>query len=246
MIDPALTRDRLRGALFGLAVGELLAAPAEGLDSDEIMRRYGRLVHLHADTAPGPITELASRLAAAITAGVRLADEHAPAELALVLVPVAIAARLDSGEAGRDAGEAGAIIATLAALAATLDPFAHWPARPTVGRVTAIRGDAILDRLRDQSRTALSPLAAASLFADCPAPSRLALEVAAALVARPHSSESAVVYATAMGGAATLRAALTAALVGVHRGAAALPSRWCEHLPAELTRATLTACERLR
>ena len=63
-------RDRFRGALLGLAVGEALGAPAEFLTADQIVERYGVIAEMIGggchDVAPGQATDatdMALRLA---------------------------------------------------------------------------------------------------------------------------------------------------------------------------------------
>ena len=54
---PISTRDRFRGALLGLAVGEAMGAPVEFLTADQIMERYGLVTQMIGggvyDLAPG-------------------------------------------------------------------------------------------------------------------------------------------------------------------------------------------------
>jgi len=54
-------RDRFRGALLGLAVGEALGAPAEFLTADQIVERYGVIAEMIGggchDVAPGQTTD---------------------------------------------------------------------------------------------------------------------------------------------------------------------------------------------
>ena len=54
-------RDRFRGALLGLAVGEALGAPAEFLTADQIVERYGVITEMVGggchDVAPGETTD---------------------------------------------------------------------------------------------------------------------------------------------------------------------------------------------
>ncbi|MBK5997123.1 ADP-ribosylglycohydrolase family protein, partial [Streptomyces sp. MBT58] len=42
-MDTAVGKERARGALLGLAVGDALGAPAENLRPSEIRRRWGRI-----------------------------------------------------------------------------------------------------------------------------------------------------------------------------------------------------------
>jgi ADP-ribosyl-[dinitrogen reductase] hydrolase len=54
-------RDRFRGALLGLAVGEALGAPAEFLSPDQVVERYGYIADMVGggchDVAPGQTTD---------------------------------------------------------------------------------------------------------------------------------------------------------------------------------------------
>ena len=54
-------RDRFRGALLGLAVGEALGAPAEFLSADQVIERYGYIAEMLGggchDVAPGQTTD---------------------------------------------------------------------------------------------------------------------------------------------------------------------------------------------
>lgn len=62
MTDPtALTvRDRARGAMAGLAIGDAIGRPVEGLSAGEIQRRYGRVTgYLEATPAGSDDTEYA-------------------------------------------------------------------------------------------------------------------------------------------------------------------------------------------
>jgi ADP-ribosyl-[dinitrogen reductase] hydrolase len=63
-------RDRFRGALLGLAVGEAMGAPAEFLSADQVVERYGYIAEMIGggchDVAPGQATDatdMALRLA---------------------------------------------------------------------------------------------------------------------------------------------------------------------------------------
>ena len=51
------TRDRFRGALLGLAVGEAMGTPAEFLTADQIVEKYGFITEMIGggiyDVAPG-------------------------------------------------------------------------------------------------------------------------------------------------------------------------------------------------
>jgi ADP-ribosyl-[dinitrogen reductase] hydrolase len=55
------TRDRFRGALLGLAVGEALGAPADFLTAAQIEERYGVITEMLGggchDVAPGETTD---------------------------------------------------------------------------------------------------------------------------------------------------------------------------------------------
>jgi ADP-ribosyl-[dinitrogen reductase] hydrolase len=59
--DPAVVRDRFRGTLLGLAVGEALGAPAEFLTAEQIVERHGVITEMIGggvyDVAPGEITD---------------------------------------------------------------------------------------------------------------------------------------------------------------------------------------------
>lgn len=61
MISSPDLRDRFRGALLGLAVGEALGAPAEFLTADQIVERYGVIAEMIGggchDVAPGQTTD---------------------------------------------------------------------------------------------------------------------------------------------------------------------------------------------
>ena len=61
MTSSADLRDRFRGALLGLAVGEALGAPAEFLTADQIVERYGVIAEMVGggchDVAPGQATD---------------------------------------------------------------------------------------------------------------------------------------------------------------------------------------------
>lgn len=54
-------RDRFRGALLGLAVGEALGAPAEFLSAEQVVERYGMITEMLGggchDVAPGQTTD---------------------------------------------------------------------------------------------------------------------------------------------------------------------------------------------
>ena len=59
--DEAAVRDRFRGALLGLAVGEALGAPAEFLTAEQIEERFGVITEMIGggchDVAPGETTD---------------------------------------------------------------------------------------------------------------------------------------------------------------------------------------------
>ena len=59
--DPAVIRDRFRGTLLGLAVGEALGTPAEFLTAEQIVERHGVITEMIGggvyDVAPGEITD---------------------------------------------------------------------------------------------------------------------------------------------------------------------------------------------
>ena len=61
VVDPSVARDRFRGALLGLAVGEALGAPAEFLTPEQIVEKYGVITEMIGggvyDAAPGEITD---------------------------------------------------------------------------------------------------------------------------------------------------------------------------------------------
>jgi ADP-ribosyl-[dinitrogen reductase] hydrolase len=56
-----IIRDRFRGALLGLAVGEALGAPAEFLTADQVVEKYGVITEMLGggvyDVAPGEVTD---------------------------------------------------------------------------------------------------------------------------------------------------------------------------------------------
>jgi len=56
-LDPGFLRERVRGALLGLAVGEALGAPAEFLTADQVVEKYGVITEMMGggiyDIAPG-------------------------------------------------------------------------------------------------------------------------------------------------------------------------------------------------
>jgi ADP-ribosyl-[dinitrogen reductase] hydrolase len=59
--DPAVTRDRFRGTLLGLAAGEALGTPAEFLTAEQVVEKYGVITEMIGggvyDVAPGAITD---------------------------------------------------------------------------------------------------------------------------------------------------------------------------------------------
>ena len=59
--DPAAVRDRFRGTLLGLAVGEALGTPAEFLTAEQVVEKYGVITEMVGggvyDVAPGEITD---------------------------------------------------------------------------------------------------------------------------------------------------------------------------------------------
>ena len=59
--DPAVTRDRFRGTLLGLAAGEALGTPAEFLTAEQVVEKYGVITEMIGggvyDIAPGEITD---------------------------------------------------------------------------------------------------------------------------------------------------------------------------------------------
>ena len=61
VVDPSVARDRFRGALLGLAVGEALGAPAEFLTAEQVVEKYGVITEMIGggvyDVAPGEITD---------------------------------------------------------------------------------------------------------------------------------------------------------------------------------------------
>lgn len=54
-----MSRDRARGALIGLAIGDAMGAPTEGMTIEEIARRFGRVTGLLPDAAGTDDTEYA-------------------------------------------------------------------------------------------------------------------------------------------------------------------------------------------
>jgi ADP-ribosyl-[dinitrogen reductase] hydrolase len=59
--EPAVVRDRFRGTLLGLAVGEALGTPAEFLTAEQVVEKYGVISEMIGggvyDIAPGEITD---------------------------------------------------------------------------------------------------------------------------------------------------------------------------------------------
>jgi ADP-ribosyl-[dinitrogen reductase] hydrolase len=59
--EPDVLRDRFRGSLLGLAVGEALGAPAEFLTAEQVVEKYGVITELLGggvyDLAPGEVTD---------------------------------------------------------------------------------------------------------------------------------------------------------------------------------------------
>jgi len=58
---PDVLRDRFRGTLLGLAVGDALGAPAEFLTAEQVVEKYGVITEMLGggvfDVAPGEVTD---------------------------------------------------------------------------------------------------------------------------------------------------------------------------------------------
>ena len=67
-------RDRVYGCLFGLAVGDALGAPVEGLPREEVRNRFGRITDMMGggwlNLAPGDVTD-DTELALAIVGAIK-------------------------------------------------------------------------------------------------------------------------------------------------------------------------------
>ena len=61
-----MSRDRARGALIGLAIGDAMGAPTEGMTIEQVRREFGRVTDLPADAAGTDDTEYAVLTALAI------------------------------------------------------------------------------------------------------------------------------------------------------------------------------------
>jgi ADP-ribosyl-[dinitrogen reductase] hydrolase len=74
-------RDRFRGALLGLAVGEAMGAPAEFLSADQVVERYGYIADMVGggchDVAPGQTTD-ATDMALQLAQSLAERGEHDP------------------------------------------------------------------------------------------------------------------------------------------------------------------------
>lgn len=160
-----MTRDRARGALHGLAVGDALGMPTESTPRAEIVERYGVLVDRFHPGAPG------HPLAAGLPAGSVTDDTEQAALLGWLMVesggrvdPRELGRRLVAWEATmRDRGQAGLLGPStkraLAALAAGAAPEEAGRSGTTNGAamriapvgVAAPVGDGLVDRVVEAS-----------------------------------------------------------------------------------------------
>lgn len=253
--------DRAVGTLLGLACGDALGRPVEGLSGAEVARRYGRVTEMRAGGPRGQPagtttgeTALALRVARSLRDRGGFDASEAPS-----------AATAGQGDAPTGTPASGVLVRAVPPAIACSDPGRLATAvaesvRPTHPAPAAVESSVALGRvvagLLDgaDATTALDDALSLAVRRDAPDAVRTALAVATdgaaasvgdggrdavgTLEAALHDAltadgpESAVVAAVSRGGRAATAGAVTGAVAGARFGARALPVRWVDHLDA--------------